>query len=314
MTRFAGWLLATALFMQAQAGWTQTYPAKPIRIVTTEPGSANDVVARMIASKLSPVLGQQLIVDNRGIIAGEIVSRGVPDGYTLLSYGSPLWLAPFMRDVPYDPVADFVPVILTVAAPNILVVHPSLPVRSVKELIALAKARPGELNYASSSTGGSPHLAGELFRTMAKVNVVRVPYKGAGPALIALMGGEVQLMFPAAGAVSPYVKAGKLRALAMTSLEPSALAPGLPTMAAAGLPGYETASLLAIFAPARTPAAIVSKLHQEMAQALRSAEIKERLFALGMEAVGSTPEQTAATIKAEMTKWGRVIKEAGIRE
>jgi tripartite-type tricarboxylate transporter receptor subunit TctC len=316
LERFVSLLLAltSLLLVRAEPGWTQTYPVKPIRIVTTEVGSATEIVARMIAQKLSPTLGQQLIIDNRGIIAGEIVSRAVPDGYTLLSYGSPLWLSPLMRDVPYDPVADFAPITLTAAAPNILVVHPSLPARSVKELIALAKARPGELNYASSSTGGSPHLAGELFKSMAKVNIVRVPYKGAGPALIALMGGELQLMFPAAGAVTPYVKAGKLRALATTSLEPSPLAPGLPTMAAAGLPGYETASLLGVFAPARTPAAIVSKLHREIAQTLRSTEIRERLFALGMEAVGSTPEQTAATIKGEIAKWSRLIKEAGIRE
>ena len=315
LKRFVGFLaIALVLFMPAQAGWTQTYPAKPIRIVTTEAGSANDVVARMIGQKLSPVLGQQVIVDNRGIIAGEIVWRAAPDGYTILSYGSPLWLSPLIRDVPYDPVADFAPVTVTAVAPNILVVHPSLPARSVKELVALAKQRPGELNYGSSSTGGSPHLAGELFRIMAKVNIVRVPYKGAGPGLIALMGGEVQLMFPSAGAVTPYVKAGKLRALAMTSLEPSPLAPGLPTMAASGLPGFETTSLLAIFAPARTPAAIVSKLQQEMAQTLRSPEIKERLFTLGMEAGGGTPEQTGATIKAEIAKWGRVIKQAGVRE
>ena len=297
-----------------QLATAQTFPAKPIRIVTTETGSANDVVARMISQKLSPSLGHQLIVDNRGIIAGEIVSRAAPDGYTLLSYGSPLWLSPFMRNVSYDPVADFSPITVSAVAPNMLVVHPSLPISSVKELIALAKARPGELNYGSSSTGGTPHLAAELFKTMAGVNIVRVPYKGSGPGLIALMGGEVQLSFPSAGAATPYVRAGKLRALAMTSLEPSPLAPGLPTMAAAGLPGFESTSVLAIFAPARTPAAIVSKLSQEMAQTVRSTELKERLFKLGLEAVGSTPEQTAATIRAEMTKWGRIIKEAGIRE
>jgi tripartite-type tricarboxylate transporter receptor subunit TctC len=268
----------------------------------------------MIAQKLSPSLGQQLIVDNRGIIAAEIVARAAPDGYTVLSYGSPMWLSPFIRNVSYDPVADFSPVTISAVAPNILVVHPSLPVRSVKELIALAKARPGELNYGSSSTGGSPHLAAELFKTMAGVNIVRVPYKGSGTGLIALMAGEVQLSFPSAGAATSYVRTGKLRALATTSLEPSPLAPGLPTMASAGLPGYESASLLAIFAPARTPAAIVSKLNQEIAQAVRSTELKERLFMLGLEAVGSTAEQTAATIKAEMTKWGRTIREAGIRE
>ena len=294
--------------------WAQNYPTKPIRIVTTESGSANDVVARMISQKLSPSLGQQMIVDNRGIIAAEIVSRAAPDGYTVLAYGSPMWLSPFMRDVSYDPVADFAPVIISAVAPNILVVHPSVPVNSVKELISLAKARPGELNYGSSSTGGTPHLAAELFKTMAKVNIVRVPYKGSGPGLIALMGGEVQLMFPSAGAATPYVRNGKLRALAATSLEPSALAPGLPTMAAAGLPGYESSSLLAMFAPARTSPALVAKLNQDIAQALRSADLKDRLFKLGLEPVAGTPAEAGATIKAEMAKWGRMIKEAGIRE
>lgn len=305
---------AGLLFAMPQLARGQAYPVKPIRIVTTAPGSANDVVARMIAEKVSVALGQQLIVDNRGIVAGEIVARSAPDGYTLLSYGSPLWLAPFIRDVPYDPVADFSPVLLTAITPNVLVVHPFLPVKSLKELIALAKARPGELNYGSSSTGATPHLAAELFKTMARVNIVRVPYKGSGPALTALMGGEVQLMFPNAGAVMPYLQSGKVRALAVTTLEPSPLAPGLPTMAAAGLPGYESASPLAILAPAKTPAAIVARLNQEMAQAVRSNDLKERLFKYGMEAVGSTPDQMAATMKAEMTKWGKMIKEAGIRE
>jgi tripartite-type tricarboxylate transporter receptor subunit TctC len=292
----------------------QSYPVRPVRIVTTTAASSSDLVARLIGEKISPVLGEPIVIDNRGVIAAEIVARAAPDGYTLVSYGSPLWIAPLLREVPYDPIADFAPITLTADSPNVLVVHPSLPVKTVQDLIALAKRRPGELNYGSSSTGATPHLAAELFRSLAGVKIVRVPYKGSGPALTALVGGEVQLMFPNAGAVSGYLKSGKVRALAVTTAQPSPLAPGIPTMAAAGLPGCESSSPLAILAPARTPAAIVAKLHQEMARALGSADIKARLFNYGLESIGSSPEQLSAMMKEEMAKWGKLIKEAGIRQ
>lgn len=291
----------------------QSYPTKPIRVVTTAPGSANDVVARLIAPKLSAALGEQLVVDNRGILAGEIVARAIPDGYTILFYGSPLWIGPLLRPAPYDPVTDFMPIAFTATSPNVLVVHPSMPVDSVKELIAFAKAKPGQLNYGSSSIGATPHLAAELFRAMTGVNIVRVPYKGSGGALIALIAGEVQLMFPNVGAVAPYLKSPKLKALAVSTKQPSALAPGLPTLASAGVPGYESSSPLAVFAPAKTTAAIVSKLNREMIRALESAEIREHLFKVGMEPMATSPEESAAIVKAEIAKWGKLVKDSGMR-
>lgn len=293
----------------------QYYPVKPVRIVTTETGSGNDLVARLIAPHMSAGFGHQVVVDNRGILAGEIVAKAPPDGYTLLSYGSPLWLAPFMRErVPYDPVKDFAPITLAASSPNVLVVHPSVPAASVRELIALARAKPGELNYSSSSTGATPHLAAELFKVMAGVNLVRVPYKGSGQALIALSGGQVQLMFPNAGAVAPHLKSARLRALAVTTAMPSALVPGLPTLSASGLPGYESVSPFGIFAPAGTPAPLIERIHREMVAALRRADVTERLFGVGVEVVASTPAELAATIKSEMAKWGKLIRDAGIRE
>jgi tripartite-type tricarboxylate transporter receptor subunit TctC len=293
----------------------QNYPQKPVRIVTTETGSGNDLVARLIAPWVGASFGHQVIVDNRGILAGEIVAKAPPDGYTLLSYGSPLWLAPFMRErVPYDPVKDFAPITLAASSPNILVVHPSVPVNSARELIALAKAKPGELNYSSSSTGATPHLAAELFKAMAGVDIVRVPYKGSGQALIALIGNQVHVMFPNAGAAAPHLKSARLKALAVTTVEPSALAPGLPTMAASGLPGFESVSPFGIFAPAGTPALLVERLNREMVAALRRADVTERLFNAGVEVVASAPGELASTMKSEMAKWGKVIRDAGIRE
>lgn len=292
----------------------QPYPAKPIRIVTVAPGSANDIVARLIAQELRPALGQTVIVDNRGTIAAEIVARAPADGYTLLLYGSAVWLSPFIRShVPYDPVKDFSPIALVAASPNILVVHPSLPVRSARELIALAKQRPGELNYAAGSLGAAPHLAAELFKAMGKVNIVRVAYKGTGGSLIGIISGEVELMFPTAGSVTPHIKAGKLRALAVTSLKPTALAPGLPLLSAT-LPGYESVSLNGTFAPAKTPEAIIRRLNTEIVRVMQRGDIREKLAAAGTDAMATTPEEFAATIKSEMAKWGKLIKDSGIRE
>ena len=297
----------------------QNYPNKPIRIITTEPAGAADIATRLITPALTASFGQQMVVDNRSgagsVSSIEGVAKSPPDGYTLLVHGSPVWLMPFMRDnVPWDPVKDFAPVTLAVTLPNILTVHPSLPVKSVKDLIALAKARPGELNYGSGSTGASNHLAAELFNAMAGVNMVRIPYKGGGPAVLGLIGGQVQLMFATAASVAPHIKSARLRAVAITSAEPSALFPGLPTVAATGLPGYSAETLYGVFAPANTPAAIVDRLNQEIARALGRAEVKERLFSLGIEAVGNSPQAFAAVIKSDMAKWGKVIKNAGIHE
>lgn len=294
----------------------QTFPSKPIRMLSSAPGGSSDVVARMIAPGLSANLGQQVIVDNRGgFISVDILTKAPPDGYTLLYFGSSLWLAPFLRaNVPYDPVKDFSPVALAVSAPTILVVHASVAATSVKELIALAKAKPGTLNYSSGPSGSATHLAAELLKSMAGVSIVRIPYKGQGPALNALLGGEVQLTFPSAGSVMTHVKAGKIRALAITSSEPSALFPGLSALAAAGVPGYESVQMSGIFAPAKTPKPIVDRLNREIVRVLDSADVKERFASAGLEAVGGSPEQFAAKIKSEMIRMGKVIKDAGIRE
>ena len=226
-----------------------------------------------------------------------------------------MWLAPFLESkVAYDPVRDFSPVTQTTSAPNILVVHPSLPVKSVKELIALAKSRPGDLNYASGTGGGSPHLAGELFKSMAKVNIVAVPYQGTGPSIIGLMSGEVQLMFPTATAVIPHVKAGRLKALAVTSSRPSVLYPNLPTVAASGLPGYVTEVTIGVSAPAKTPVAIITRLNQEIVRGINRPDLKEKLLSVGSEVVGGTPEQFAAVIKYEMSTLGKLIESLGLKK
>jgi tripartite-type tricarboxylate transporter receptor subunit TctC len=256
-----------------------------------------------------------MVVENRAIIGVEVVAKAPPDGYTLLHYTNVLWLMPLFRDgVPWEPLRDFSPITLTMTQPNIVAVHPSLPVTSIKGLIALAKARPGELNYASSSTGASNHVAAELFKSMAGVSIQRVNYKGGGPAVHDLIAGNVQVMFGSAGTVVPHTRSGRLRALAVTSPEPTILAPGLPTVAAAGLPGYESVQLAGVFAPARTPDAIINRLHKEISLVLQRSEVKDRLFSYGIQATPSTPGEFAGTIKSEMARMDKVIKASGLRE
>ena len=301
------------LLSGSSVAWGQTFPAKPIRIFTGSVGGGGDSTARQIAQGISGPLGQQVIVENRGNLTGEPVAKAAPDGYTLLVDGNSLWIGALLQEIPYDAVRDFAPITVVANIPNVLVVHPSVRVKSVKELIALAKARPGELNYAVGSIGGMGHLAAALFTSMAGANIVRIDYKGSNPALISLMGGEVQMMFPNTAAATPHVKSGRLVALAITSPQPSALAPGLPTIAAAGLPGYEADSMFGMFAPAKTPPAIISRLNQEVGRVLSQAELKERFLSSGVEAAPGTPEQLAALVKNEIAKWGKVIKDAGIR-
>jgi tripartite-type tricarboxylate transporter receptor subunit TctC len=255
-----------------------------------------------------------VIVENRGGLSMEFVAKSPPDGHTILGYGSAAWLTQFLREgVTWDAARDYAPVTLAMSAPNILVVHPSLPVKSTRELIALAKARPGQLNYAAGTIGAAPHLASELFNAMAGTNIVRIAYKGTGPSVIALIGGEVHLMFAGTGSINPHIKTGKVRALAVTSLKPSALAPDLPTISSL-LPGYESTSLLAIFVPAKTPAAIVNRLQLEIARAVNKPETKELLFNAGVEANGTTSEEFAAFLKSDTLRMGEVIRKAGIRE
>lgn len=315
--RLLAWALYGSLMMlPAGAVCAQSYPVKPIRIVTAEPGGGHDLAARLIAHELTPGLGQQVIVENRSgaIFAGDIVGKAPPDGYTLLAFGSSLWLLPFMKSsVPYDAVRDFAPVILATNAPILVVIHPSLPVKSVRELIALAKARPGDINYASGASGASSHLAVELFKSMAGVNLVRIPYRGNGPALTAVISGQVQLIFPTAGSAAPHLKSGRLRALAVASAQPTPLFPGLPTVAAAGLPGYESSSIVGVFAPAKTPAVIINRLNAEIQHALDNPETKKRFFDSGVETIGGPPAQLAAAVKSEMTILGKLIRDSGIR-
>lgn len=306
------WAAAVCLCCSS-AAWAQAYPVKPVRIVTVAPGSANDLVARLVAQEARAALGQTVIVDNRGTIAAEVVARSPADGYTLLLYGSAVWLSPFIRATPYDPLKDFAPVTLVASSPNVVVVHPSLPVKSARELIALARARPGALNYAAGSLGAAPHLAAELFKAMGKLNIVRVAYKGTGGSLIGILSGEVGLMFPTAGSVTPHIQSGKLRALAVTSSQPTPLAPGLPLLSDA-LPGYESVSFNGLLAPAKTPDAVIRLWNAEVAKLMTRPDVKDKLMAAGNDARSTTPEEFAAVIQADMTKWGRLIRELGIRE
>ena len=292
----------------------QDFPNKPVRIITSEAGGGADVVARIIAQEISGLLGEQVIIDNRAArVVGELASRAPPDGYTLLFQSSRIWVDPLIRKMPYDPVRDFSPISLTSSSPHILVVHPSLPVRSVKELIALAKARPGELNFGAGGIGSSTHLAAELFKSMTGVNIVDIAYKGGGLAVIGLLGGEVHLQFATAPSVAHHVKSGRLRGLAVTSAQPSAQFPGLPTVAASGVPGYDAVILFGVFAPSRTPAAIISRLNREIVQVLERTDVREKFFNAGMDVVSGSPEQLAAAIKSEMVRVGKLIKDAGIK-
>ena len=292
----------------------QAYPTKPVRLVVTGVGSGGDFAARLIAQGVTATLGQALIVDNRGSgnLPAEIVAKAAPDGYTLCLSAAPLWITPFLRKTAYDPLRDFAPVTLAISSPNILVVHPALPVKSVRDLIALIRAKPGALNYATSGIGASSFLAAELFKSMLRADMVRVNYKSGGLALTELISGQVQLMFANAGSVATHLQSGRLKALAVTSAKPSALMPGLPTIAAGGLPGYELVSVQGIFAPAGTPEAVITRLNREFIPFLRRADTREKFFAAGVEAIGGTPEELAATLKSEMARLGKVIQATGI--
>ncbi len=312
-------LIYIAAALGASAALAQQYPAKTIRVVTAEAGGGNDLAARAIVRGIGDSMGQQLIVDNRGgaggIIAAEIVARAPADGYTLLVYASNIWIIPLLKkNIPYDMARDFAPITWAARSPSTLVVHPSLPVKSVKDLIDIARAKPGQLNYGSGGSGATTHVAAELFKSMAKVNIVRVTYRGNAPAINDLIAGQIQVMFATAGTVAPHTGSGRLRALAVTSAQPTTLAPGLPTVASAGLPGYESLSIYGVFAPAKTSAAIIAQLNREIVRALNRPDIKELFLTAGVEVVGSTPEAFAAAIKADVARMSKVINEAGIRE
>jgi len=311
-------LLLCATF--AGAAWAQTYPARPIRfIVGFGPGGGTDRISRALSLKLSDSMGQQVIVDNRpgggGSIAAIIVAKASPDGYTLFA-GTISTLATnvsMYSKLPYDPVRDFAPVTLTQMTPYLLLVQPSLPVATLKEFIALAKATPGKLNYASAGSGGGNHLSQEMFKFMAGIDIIHVPYKGGGEQLTALISGEVQSNFNLVPTALPQVRAGRLKALAITSAQRLAVVPEVPTIAEAGVPGYEATSWQGVVVPAATPRAIVNRLHGEIAKALQTPEMTQWLAAEGSTPGGITPHEFAAHIKSEIAKWAKVVKASGAR-
>ncbi len=314
LPRFVAWFFAFgAMASNASVAHAQTYPMKPIRIIASSAGGSSDFTARLISPGLTERLGQQVIVDNRGNIGGEILARLPPDGYNLLIDGASLWIGPLVQKTPYDPLLDFTTVTIAVRSPNLIVVHPSLPVNTVKELVALAKARPGEFNYGSGGVGGASHLPAELFKSQAGVNIINVNYKGTGPAISALMAGEVHVMFANAAIASAHIRSGKVRPIAVASMQSSAVFPDLPSLAASGLPGFEAGVVQGIVAPAKTPAALISRLNQEIVRVLNRADVKDRHFTAGVETVASSPEELSVTMKSDMARWGKVIKDANIR-
>jgi tripartite-type tricarboxylate transporter receptor subunit TctC len=291
---------------------TAPYPSKVIRIVTAAAGSNNDWGARLVGDAIGPSLGQRVIVENRGGLAVDVVAKSPPDGYTILFYGPAAWTQHLFRETTVDPLRDLAPITMAMISPIVLVVHPSLPVKSVKELIALAKARPGELNYASGTVGATPFLAGELFKYMARVDIVRVAYKGTGPSMIGVMSGEAQLMFPGAGSVWSHVEAGRLRALGVASTTPSRLTPGLQPIGLT-VPGYESTSNIAFFAPAKTPQPIIDRLHQEIVKAIHKPEVKEIMFKGGVEPLGGTPKELGDYVEMDIGRITKMLKATGFK-
>lgn len=312
---------AAASFMvvlggQGWAADVPDYPKRPIRMVVSGVGGTGDFSSRMIAPHLASRFGQPVVVDNRpgGVVPGQILAEAPADGHTLMMAGEVIWLSPFMRDsVPFDPVRDFAPLMLAIRSPNLLVVHPSLPVNSVQDLIKLAKQKPGTLNAASSGIGNSNHLATAIFNAMAGVDILVIPYKGAQLAMNDLLGGRLQLMFATINSAGGHVSAGKLRAIAVTTSTPTRLLPGMPTIAAAGLPGYESAAKIGLFARAGTPRAILDLVHREVAQFLRMPETVERMAKAGVEVVANSPQEFAEAMRTEMKVKGKIIRDAGIR-
>jgi tripartite-type tricarboxylate transporter receptor subunit TctC len=302
------------------AAQAQSYPSKPVRFVVPYPaGGPLDVVARLLGAKVTESVHQPVIVDNKpgagGNIGADAVAKSAPDGYTILmgAVATHAINPTLYASIPYDAARDFIPVTQVAATPNVLVVNPSIPAASVKEFVAYAKANPGKLNFGSGSTGSAGHLAGELFKSMAGVDMVHVPYKGAGPAMQDLIGGRIQLMFDNLASSLAQVRAGRVKALAVTTARRSSLAPDLPTIAESGLPGFDISTWFGIFVPAGTPREIVEKLHREFTRALADRDVREKILALGAEPVGSRPEEFAAYIRTEADKYARVIQASGAK-
>lgn len=310
---------ASALLAAHEQSPAQNYPARPVRlIVPSAPGGGSDITARMIAPSMGETLKQSVVVENRAgaatMIGTEAVARSAPDGHTLLLCSTPLAINPAMNEkMTYDALRDFSPVTQIVSMPNMLVAHPSLPVRSVKELIALARSHPGELNFASAGTGTSPHLSMELLLTLTGTKMNHVPYKGAGQGLLDVLAGHVTLMTPSIISALGYARSGRLRALGVTSANRASGAPDIPTIAEAGVPGYESTQWFGLLAPAGTPREIVTLLHSAVARALQQPAFKARLAADGAEPVGSAPDAFGAYIRSETAKWAQLVKAAGVR-
>ena len=311
-------VLAMTALAQAGVAAAQAFPSKPIRLIVPSPPSGGaDVTARIIAPALSELLRQQVVVENRGgasgMIGGEAVARAAPDGHTLLLAIAPLSINPAMfKKIPYDATRDFAHVSQVVALPNLLIAHPSLPVKNLKDLIALARARPGQLNFASAGLGSAPHLFFELFLDLAGLKMSHVPYKGAGPGVIDVMAGHVPLMSPTIFAALPHVKSGRLRGLGVTTAKRAFGAPDIPTIAEAGVPGYEASNWFGVSAPAATPREITQLLSAAIARVLQQAEIRARIATDGAEPVGTTPDEFSAFVRSETVKWGKVARRAGI--
>ena len=312
--------LSAALGVAAPAATGQQYPTRPVRlIVPYPPGGGNDTLARLFGVKLTEAWGQQVVVDNRPgagtIIGTQLAARAVPDGYTLLlSSIATHAIAPNLYAKPgYDPVKDFEPITLLAVAPTVVCVNPSVPAKSLKELIALAKAKPGELKFASGGAATPPHMAGEIFASMTGIRLLHVPYKGGGPAIAGLIGGETTMMFDTAASILPHVKSGKLRALAIARAARLPEYPSLPTFTEAGVAGYEVNAWYSVHAPAGVPKDIVAKVNRDLVRALKLPDIQERLKALGSEGVGNTPAEFAKFVRAESAKYAKAIRDAGVK-
>ncbi len=315
-------LLALSLLAvsTARTALAQSWPDKPIRIVVPFPAGAGvlDIMARLLAAHLGPAFGQPIVIDNRpgagGTIGADVVAKAPADGYTMLMGNPSLVVNPFLlAKMPYDPMTDFIPLTLVNTAPLLLVAHPSVPANSVTELIALARAKPGQLNYGSGGVGSTPFLATELFRSMANIDVTHVPYRGGAPALADLVGGQLSFMIENMPGTLPFVKSGKLKALGVTTDHRAALAPDIPTIAESGLPGYEVVGWNGLFLVKDTPPAIAGKLYDEVAKALRSADVKDQMAALGAEPGGNTPAEFTAFVRSESIRWGKIIQDKGIK-
>lgn len=319
---FGKWTAAVAVVCAAATGAhaQDKYPSKPVRfVVGFAPGGAADIPARLVAQRLSETLGQSVLVENRpgadGILAADFVSKAAPDGYTVayVTAGHAMNSILHAKTLPYHPVNDFTPLSLVASGPLTLVVNRSMPVKNLKELIALAKSQPGKLNYASAGSGGTMHLAGELLRQVAHVEIVHVPYKGGGPALTDVLAGQIELTFVGAPASMPYIRSGRLKVLAVSTAKRSAALPDVPTVAELGYPGYEVATWYGVLAPAKLPASIGNRMSGEIAKVVAAPQMREKLIALGIESVGSTPEEFTQHLKGEIARWTPVINKAGLK-